>query len=1143
MDDKVKVRDRFTDTVRKLLIGPNPLEEFRQDNGEEILFNGSPLNNIYVAGILFPQNNDRIKGIVELRAADAENEEKGVSEMVDDYKEQSDNNIDEGDVIDAEIAKINARYQSAMGITLCVPNQNGIIIKISAGTYEEGKSDYPDSVEKTEYGQRVVKNSGKEKICYFRKQHNFELMVTKFDMPTKEKIHKVYSVKENNKDVALKISVTHRMDLDDGRGGIFTVTLINMNTDSYEEYCSNYKKCWFQVGFSVNCDNGFLPLPENFDNRSKDEDYRLNALLYRDVCNYAIGHGCAATWKGQSPKIVNAECMPEYEVKPIVPNELSGVKFEMKLYSENRNAAVCDLLEMADAYDEWIAAEEAKEVPEKHRRIALRQIDLCKKCLARIRHGIDLIKTDNKIWQAFAFTNKAMLMQQLHYRLPLVKYCDYDAKKCCGILEKEVILPDMENSATWYKKEEIAYGKWRPFQIAFLVMNLASISDKKSDERKIVDLIWFPTGGGKTEAYLGLTAFAIFLRKLCNKADKGTSVLMRYTLRLLTSQQYERAASLICSMEKIRQENEDLLGKERITIGLWVGDSLTRNSEKEAAEQIRNIKSEKTNASIVLKCPWCGASMSTYSDKDGNIHTPGYVIEKDKVHFICDNPDCDFHDEEFELPLRLYDDDIYANPPTLLFGTVDKFAMLPFVPKAKSLFGGDGDNAAPDLIIQDELHLITGPLGSAVGIYEVLIDELCKCNGGMPKIVASTATISHAKQQCNALYGCGEENVFQFPVQGTSYRDSFFAHEDANAVGRKYIGVYGSAVSTSAYASIATFAAIMYAAKAINAEEEKSRDPYWTNLAYFGSMRELGQAATWYMTDIKERLETIYRWRMEASLDNTKRRYVYGSGMEELTSRMANDEIPKILKKLEEHYSDSDESSDDEVLDTKEHPLDICLATNMISVGVDIPRLGLMTVTGQPKSMSEYIQATSRVGRDPKKAPGVVFIIYNTAKSRDKSHYEKFQSQHQKLYYSVEPTSVTPFSEPMRERALPAIFAAIHRLIYAPKDERDAADRIPNEDEFKEIIKIFDERITGIDPDEAEGAKKQLKCCYDEWVYWKPKKYSYPAEKYRTGDDVPLLIWMGSIKPNKWGDKGWEAPTSMRSVDGTCGLDTSKSIL
>ena len=1147
MSEVLKVRNAFTDTVRRLLIGPNPLEGFMQPNGEEILFNGDPLK-VYVSGVLFPRNDTCLKGVVELREPDDEEDVDDEPEEVADYKEVPRRSESEA-VIDEETPKINARFQSAMGITLCVPNGNGLKVLISAGTYSPGKHVYPNTIE-TKDGKRTIKlsNHGKEKECYFRQKHEYELLVNEEDMPTKEARHKEYRIGADGEEIALRVSITYRMDLADGNGEIFTVTLFNTNTDRYTDHCSSYEKCWFQVGFSVHCQAGFLPLPRNFDRKAEDADYRLNALLYRDVRDYAIGHGCAATWEGEIPGIVNAVFMPEYEVKPIVPTTFPGVKLEMKLYSENRAETIDDLQKLAARYRDWIVKEreKAEAVPEEHRETARGQVELCRTCLARLERGVALLKTDDTIWQAFAFANRAMLMQQLHYRLPLVKYSDYDDDKLCGVLEEKIVMPQVDDEDTWFNKKDNTYGKWRPFQIAFLVMNLDSIGDISSEERKIVDLIWFPTGGGKTEAYLGLTAFTIFLRKLRDKADRGTSVIMRYTLRLLTSQQYERAASLICSMEKLRAENEELLGKERITIGLWVGGSLTPNSEKKAVENIEEIKKKKyrdKNASVILKCPWCGASMSTYSDNAGNVRTPGYSPGGAKVHFICDNPDCDFHDDEFELPLRLYDDDIYANPPTLLFGTVDKFAMLPFRPKAKSLFGGDQENAAPDLIIQDELHLITGPLGSAVGIYEVLIDELCKHNGGRPKIVASTATISHAGQQCNALYGCGEDNVFQFPVQGTSYRDSFFAHEEPDAIGRKYIGLYGSAASTSATASIAAFASLIYAAKAINVNEEKERDPYWTNLAYFGSMRELGQAATWFMTDIKERLETIYKWRMEASLDGTKRRYIYGSGQAELTSRMANDEIPKILKKLEEGYSGNTERFGDDNSEKREYPLDVCLATNMVSVGVDVPRLGLMTVTGQPKTMAEYIQATSRVGRDANHAPGIVYIIYNTAKSRDKSHYEKFQSQHGKLYYSVEPTSITPFSEPMRERALPAIFAAIHRLIYMSAEKREKATYVPSEDECDAIAEIIAERAKGIDPDETEAIKRQLKQCRREWDDWRPEVYSYEPVGSRCDKGAPLLIWAGSAKPGAWKCKGWKAPTSMRSVDGTCGLDTTKTIV
>ena len=504
--------------------------------------------------------------------------------------------------------------------------------------------------------------------------------------------------------------------------------------------------------------------------------------------------------------------------------------------------------------------------------------------------------------------------------------------------------------------------------------------------------------------------------------------------------------------------------------------------------------------------------------------TPGYEISPDKKHvvFRCGNENCDFSDEDFPLPLNLFDDEIYENPPTLLFGTVDKFAMLPYVPKAKSLFGGDEERTPPELVIQDELHLITGPLGSSVGLYETLVHELCVRNGAKPKVIASTATISHAKQQCNALYGCGEENVFQFPVQGTTYKDCFFA-EEKNQIGRKYVGLYGAAASSSATASIYTFAAFLYAAKAVVLDDESQRDAYWTNLAYFGSMRELGQAATWFIADIKEHLEVIYRNRLEASLEPEKRRYIYESGLAELTSRMSNEDIPKILKRLEVKCDDPEKRA-----------LDVCLATNMISVGVDISRLGLMTVTGQPKSMSEYIQATSRVGRD-KSAPGLVFVIYNTSKSRDKSHYEKFQSQHSKLYFNVEPTSVTPFSRPLRERALHAVFVALHRFFVDIAD-RDNARRFPTEEEYKKIVDIIVERAEGIDKTETQDIKQQLYEKWEEWKAWTPEKFY----SFTIGENAPLLCPAGTIKPKEWGIRGWETPTSMRNVDRECGLTCDK---
>jgi hypothetical protein len=1125
-------REKLLQTVKNILIGPNPLPGYTQNDGEEILFFDSPLKT-YIAGVLFPQTKiaDEIQ---EDHFVPVENDIVSETDYIQEESDKgkrftSEKNIAEP-AIEAETSRINTYQQSAMGITFCVPEKSQkITINASVGAYTEQEKIKPRE-KKNEEGTRTVVMSEKQGKCYFRKQINASIAISKNELPIALERHKQYNLFTGNDEKVngLEVAVTYRLSRTEYT--IFTVTLLNTKNSGGIQ--PHVRDCWFQTEFKVTCDIPVESLPDNFWAENDDEDYLLNALLYRDIKTYAIGHGCAATWDDKTvPTTIVASTLPEYEVKPIVPG-CSTAKLSMKLYSEDIAKTIEDLKLLCTEYKDWIEKETVKItlIEPKHHAVAQKQIELCRKCFMRMESGIKLLQSDKTVLNAFMLANQAMLMQQLHYKLPLIGYADYDKENFKFILERKITMPDIDNETTWHGDKN-AYGKWRPFQIAFILLNLCSIADKKSSERGIVDLIWFPTGGGKTEAYLGLTAFTIFLRRLKNPEDAGTTVIMRYTLRLLTAQQYERASSLICAMEKIRSEKEKFLGRERITIGLWVGASLTANKTKEVIDRRNAILrgKETGNVSIMLKCPWCGASMETYRTGFG-AQTPGYELTPDKKHIIfkCANEGCDFWHDNFSLPLQLFDNEIYDNPPTLLFGTVDKFAMLPYRPEAKSLFGGDGQNTSPELIIQDELHLITGPLGSAVGLYETLIAELCKQNGHAPKIIASTATISHAKQQCNALYGCGEEMVFQFPAQGTSYNDCFFAREDKNTVGRKYIGLYGTAASSSATASIYAFAAFLYAAKALPVKDESERDPYWTNLAYFGSMRELGQAATWFIADIKERLEVLYQNRLETMAKND-RRYIYESGLAELTSRMDSDDIPKILKKLEIRHGGQNPKA-----------LDVCLATNMISVGVDISRLGLMTITGQPKSASEYIQATSRVGRT-KEAPGLVFVIYNTSKPRDKSHYEKFQAQHSKLYFHVEPTSVTPFARPLRERALHAVFVALHRFS-VDYSSRENARRVPNDIEFEKLLDIIVTRAQGIDSDEIDDIKNQANKLWKEWKAWKPEKYQ-PHPLFEIEEVAPLMCPAGMIKPVAWEDRGWHTPMSMRNVDRECGLTCAKALI
>ena len=675
--------------------------------------------------------------------------------------------------------------------------------------------------------------------------------------------------------------------------------------------------------------------------------------------------------------------------------------------------------------------------------------------------------------------------------------------------------------------------------------------DNDCNEREIVDLIWFPTGGGKTEAYLGLSAYTIFIRRLKNKSDKGTAILMRYTLRLLTAQQYERASAMICACDLIRSDHEDLFGPNRITIGLWVGGTTTPNSVNEAVKTYEKLlRGEGHNPFVMLKCPWCGAQMGPVQRGKDLWEIPGYrkvPLGRRRFGFAfrCRNHRCDF--STIDLPLYVVDETIYEETPTLLLGTVDKFAMLPFRPQAQKLFGYDNGvkYTSPDLIIQDELHLISGPLGSMVGHYETLIHELCTTttpSGKIhPKIIASTATISRAKEQCHKLYGCGRENVFQFPPSGLDAGNSFFAKEAQDQNGRRYVGILATGSSSDATTAIRLYAALLSGAKAMKVDAEQERDPYWTNMGYYNSIRELGQAATWISADIDQHLDVMYKRRFDDKRYSTKeeyrksRRYIWRD--EELTSRIAGSDVTASLANLGIRYP----GAPDQDGKVKEHPIDICLATNMISVGLDVSRLGLMTVAGQPKTTSEYIQATSRVGRDSKNAPGLVFVLYRPGRPRDKSHYEQFKIYHSRVYCNVEPTSVTPFSAPVRERALHAIMIGMMRL-EGDKGFNEDPPKLPDDDIIDHIQSIIESRVDDINSEELDATLASMEDILQRWEAWNPKKWEPQKNPdWSYADPVPLIYSAGSHPNEAWDGRGIETPTSMRNVDASCEAEVLKN--
>lgn len=1108
------MRDDILKFIKKELIGPDPVKPHIQENGEEILLNEPPRLR-YGAGVLFP----RAATIEKLDTTSSE-EEKVLEKLevekkeVDDpvTAEDSKAPVDMAEDFEEEIGLANSFLPSAMGFSCFskIP-KDGFAIKVNAGVYEIKEFSYQKEDATT------ITRKGYYRISL---DQEFVLRANEIPIQSGKSIDKLLADKNGNA-INLKLNIRNRThgNESDRNTHLLTFTLINLNTGGTENIKN--EDCFFQVSFSVSANEKcFCPYKAAVSKTDK-EDEKSNLLLFRNKKTFAVGHGCSPSWNDNDigfTDSITTEAIPVYEIKPIVPNELKYVELKMFDLSDLSGKDITtNLVKLNAEYEAWIDKQDEianAELKDELLETALRHINSCRLCLQRMKEGVEVLKSNEKVNRAFKLMNHSMLLQQLHYSIETRNWI-LDKGNITGV--KDAIIPNINDSSTWKQ----GLGAWRPFQLAFILMNLNAMLDSRHGDREMVDLIWFPTGGGKTEAYLGLSAFTIFLKRLKDKNDSGTTVLMRYTLRLLTAQQFQRAAALICACDKIRKKNEEELGTARITIGLWVGSDSTPNKRDEArrAFQIMEQGREEDNPFIVLKCPWCGSQMGYLKEARTN-KVKGYkrrkIGTKETIIYQCDNQQCDFSKPDFNLPLVVIDEDIYDNPPTLLIGTVDKFAMLTWKPEAKTIFGFRGNErifSPPELIIQDELHLISGPLGSMVGLYETMIEELCTSNNIKPKIIASSATISRAKEQINSLYGRGTNNVNIFPAQCLSAGDSFFAYEDTTSTGRIYTGIFASALPSHATAQVRVISALLQSVKYIPVAEEILRDPYWTALTYFNSIRELGHAATLIRADIREYMNSIW---IRKAIKGDERRFINRDI--ELTSRINSNDIPEYLEQLSKSWTG----------DKTEYPVDVCLATNMISVGVDIPRLGLMTVIGQPKTTSEYIQATSRVGRS-KKGPGLVFTIYNCSKPRDRSHFEHFQEYHSKIYSKVEPTSVTPFSAPARERGLHAILVGLIRF-YSTDLSATAPRPFPQKEVIERVTQIIFDRVHLIDDEEYD---KTLELIEEKLEYWKnelPLVYGSLGQQ----TNIPLMYPAGTNPSEDIKARAWSTPTSMRNVDSTC---------
>ncbi len=836
--------------------------------------------------------------------------------------------------------------------------------------------------------------------------------------------------------------------------GTRSVSLFVVNRRTPEKLDGQKDKAFaFQVAMAVELADGFVPRKDLAGLRSKDVDDCIADLQYRDEFEFAVGHGVAAEAEeidGRCTRI-RTTWLPIAAVERVEPSQMEGkAELRMEALADLRDAhtAHLSLNGLVQHYKEWIQAQKqaAPQMPQKRAETSKLLINRAELAAERIARGVEAL-SDPQVMDAFKTANKAMAL--------------YARRRATLAFEKK---PKTHELASVTKEP-----KWRPFQLAFLLLNLGGIAQPEHEDREIVDLLFFPTGGGKTEAYLGLAAFTLLLRRLKHPGMQGAgvSVIMRYTLRLLTLDQLGRAASVICALELERQKNQDKWGPWPFEIGLWVGQGATPNElggkgnkkEHTAVVKLKQFqdKSDRAPSPIPLEvCPWCGTPFKPSSF----ILRPNREEPKN-LEISCCNPNCEFIGNN-TLPVVAVDEPIYRRLPCFLIATVDKFAAMPWTGQVSKFFGKvhnivkEGNDAGfysqcdvaegrslpgvalqpgglppPDLIIQDELHLISGPLGTMVGLYETALEELCCRKAGekviRPKIIASTATVRRSQSQIQALFARPHLQVF--PPQGPDRRDSFFARTVTADISpaRLYVGVAAQGRNPKSVL-LRTYLTLLGAGeKAFKTCEAQGAapnpaDPYMTLVGYFNSLRELGGARRIVEDEVTSRLRK-YGERLRVG---EKRGHGLFANREisfdvlELTSRESTSKVAEAKKRLEEAFYRSDKKSESK-------GVDVAIATNMISVGLDISRLGLMVVFGQPKTTSEYIQASSRVGREKEK-PGLVVTLLNLNRPRDRSHYERFGYYHRTFYRSVEATSVTPFSPRALDRGLAGTVVALARL-------------------------------------------------------------------------------------------------------------------
>jgi len=1141
------IRDELTAMVVKDLLGPAEGPEEELDQREDHAYGR------YLVGLLAPMSAVVEGEVMDRLGTDgADDQEVGTT--------------------DASTSAKDSFFPSTIGMSFMVEGtEEAIVIESNWGRYRRVKSE-----------RQVKKLNGEPAMVWKREPHVGEPLV----LPLKTGLFGPYEPDPTHDPLVVLQGKIRR----NGQGWLVTVFLRNISPKQDRKK----DEAWvFQPKIGVRS-AGRPARPVFLQRHDERRDFsRMDAItreesetlemLYRFRPEFAVGHGCSVHATLPLPDAVRAtavetEFVPRAEVEQQTPPDvtdnpdIAGVVLDMKELAEMPTAdLLASLNQLHTSYGNWITREALKPSDpalrlQHHQDAAARAIANCRRACDRLREGIDLIGADPIAEESFRFANRAMWHQRVR-----------------STYSRQVRKKELQPGASVDPLDIPKNRSWRVFQLAFVIINLPGLTRLDHEDRchetdAVADLLWFATGGGKTEAYLGLTAYTLALRRRQGViegrcGDHGIAVLMRYTLRLLTLQQFQRAAALICSCEMIRRGDLAKWGTVPFRLGLWVGSKATPNSLESAAEALRQSQTGgkptvRGTPHQLISCPWCGREIKAH-----HLRVYEGTSEIGRCVTYCGDATggCEFSEAKSPregLPVMVVDEEIYRRPPSLLIATVDKFAQMPWKGEVQHLFGqvnglcerhgflspeveksDTGNHQAyhgqprakrqdhpllrpPDLIIQDELHLISGPLGSMVALYETAVDELCTwtVNGKRvrPKVVSSTATIRRAGDQIKKTF---LRKVEVFPPQGTSIDDSFFSLRrpaGEQYPGRRYLGICALG-RRYPVAIIRVYTALMGAAQVLFEKYDNLADPWMTLAGYFNSIRELAGTRRLVEDDIRSRLRDAD----ERGLAKRRIRAV-----EELTSRKSGTDIPGILERLETIFDkaqdaqrDADRKADRR---TTPPPYDVMLATNMISVGVDIERLGLMVVAGQPKTTSEYIQASSRVGRS-RSGPGLVLTVFNWARPRDLSHYETFEHYHDTFYKHVEALSVTPFSVPALKRGLAGILVGMMRLndqhLNANEDAGSLSDTDP---EMPWIMQRIIDRAVKATGDQNVGleVRKMLDERRDKWLNLVHNQHDF-ALGYKDGPGGTI----GLLKAPGIGD--WEEFTclnSLRDVEGTVNL-------